>query len=469
MYSFSIYLNDSQPRLWGAWGDYLAEAFTSVCGRTAEAFQKRSLEAAESALIALMQAARHPNSEPKARKYIAKIFCLLSYDNEKRQLLATFDSYASLVPAANWLNWIPQIITLLIRNDETGKYVANLMFQIVRMHPLAVYYSLRTLYLKLKNDDQTEKIKFQLQQQILIQQQQQNGVDSEMRDASSTPKLQPPQSESLIRVTTLMHRQREMHPTLFSTLESLIDQLLLLKVNWYEESLRNFKQTRNAAYSLAFDSLKSPSASVHELTIDPFSISWFKRLQKFFAMQTPNVPPAASNNSQLASIHNQRMRSILAFINDPNYQIAKQRFQTDFNFSLPSASINVFAFIAKIKSWIKLFEAHLKNAPQTQLLDDRFKFVTQFCSNTADIEIPGEFLIPRHTNYYVKISRFLPKFESVEKYNAYARRISLRGHNGKTYPFLILSEVNYYECRREEHCMQVIKLFLTYVLKDFLK
>ena len=173
MYSFSIYLNDSQPRLWGAWGDYLAEAYVNVCTRNTEAFQKRSLEAAESALIALLHAARQPNSEPKARKHIAKIFWLLSYDNEKRQLFTTFDTYSVLVPASNWLNWIPQLINLLIRNDDAGKYVANLIHQIVRMHPLAVYYSLRTLYLKLKNDEQTEKLKYQMQQQMYLQQQQQ--------------------------------------------------------------------------------------------------------------------------------------------------------------------------------------------------------------------------------------------------------------------------------------------------------
>ena len=42
----------------------------------------------------------------------------------------------SFIPAANWINWIPQLITLLIRNDDTGKYITNLMYQIVRKYPL---------------------------------------------------------------------------------------------------------------------------------------------------------------------------------------------------------------------------------------------------------------------------------------------------------------------------------------------
>lgn len=234
LYSFSIYLNDNQARLWGAWGDYLTQAFVNVSARQSDSamFQKRSIETAESALIALLHAARHPNSECKARKFIAKILWLLTYDNEKRTLFSTFDSYSSSIPAPNWINWIPQLITLLIRNDDTGKYVTNLMHQIVRQYPLALYYPLRTLYLKLKNDEQTEKLKYQFQQQLLLQQQRQNN-DVEMKDANAaatapgTPKTPGPQpfalsntaTESLIRVTTLMHRQREMHPTLFNTLE----------------------------------------------------------------------------------------------------------------------------------------------------------------------------------------------------------------------------------------------------------
>ena len=204
-------------------------------------FAMRSIETAESSLIALLHAARHSNSECKARKYISKILWLLTYDNEKRQLYATFDSYASTIQASHWINWIPQLITLLMRNDDTGKYLINIMNQIVKMYPFALYYPLRTVYLKLKNDESTEKFKNQLilqQQQKQQQQQQQHDID--MRD-TGTPKQAPftpsqtttTATDALIRVTTLMHRQREMHPTLFNTLEGLIDQLLWLKVGMF--------------------------------------------------------------------------------------------------------------------------------------------------------------------------------------------------------------------------------------------
>lgn len=105
--------------------------------------------------------------------------------------------------------------------------------------------------------------------------------------------------------------------------------------------------------------------------------------------------------------------------------------------------------------------------PKQSLLDERFKLVSQFCSTTAEIELPGEYLVPRSTNYYVKISRFLPVYESVEKHQIFCRRISIRGHNGKIYPFLIMNEPNhFYESRKEEHCLQIFRFMNTYLNKQ---
>ena len=72
LYSFSIYLNDSQPKLWGAWGDYLSQAYVDITARQQQQhqFARRSMETAESALIALLHASRNQNGETKTRKYV---------------------------------------------------------------------------------------------------------------------------------------------------------------------------------------------------------------------------------------------------------------------------------------------------------------------------------------------------------------------------------------------------------------
>jgi transformation/transcription domain-associated protein len=260
LFSFSIYLNDAQPKLWGAWGDYLTKAFIEICNKPLLINTSGIYEMAESALISLFYASRNLNGDTKSRKYISKIIWLLTFDNEKKMLHSQFDTFSCLIPPGNWLSWIPQIITLLVKNDESGKYYVNLINQIMRNFPQAIYYPLRTLYLKLKNDEQTEKLKIQILTQQRLNATSRNTTDDETKEKSKTANNMNQSffsSDCLIRVTTLMHRQREMHPTLFNTLEGLIDQIIALKVNWYEELERNFKQTLNQCYLFLFENMKN--------------------------------------------------------------------------------------------------------------------------------------------------------------------------------------------------------------------
>lgn len=149
--------------------------------------------------------------------------------------------------------------------------------------------------------------------------------------------------------------------------------------------------------------------------IDPFSIMWFKKIHKFYfdsyweklqqsaaarttqqnqqqssslsqqqgtnsGTSTPiptsntSLLAAAMNNQQqqqLQQPQNQRLRGLLAILNDPNYQLTKQKFLADFNFQQPT-SVNVHTFIAKLKQWIALIETHLVNSmPRQHLLDER--------------------------------------------------------------------------------------------------
>jgi hypothetical protein len=154
--------------------------------------------------------------------------------------------------------------------------------------------------------------------------------------------------------------------TLFNTLEGLIDQLLWLKVNWYEELLKIFKQTLNHCYTYSFDCIKSSNNT--EILIDPFSILWFKKLNKFYAdpycdkfqlarnlnQKNSTSSPVSGNansnshnnnslaaqlnnlNNTFANNQNHRVRSLLAIVNDPNYQLTRQKFLADFNYQLPS-------------------------------------------------------------------------------------------------------------------------------------
>lgn len=56
------------------------------------------------------------------------------------------------------------------------------------------------------------------------------------------------------------------------------------------------------------------------------------------------------------------------------------------------------------------------------------------------------------------LDRFMPRVEIVQKHNTAARRLYIRGHNGKIYPYLVMNDACLTESRREERVLQLLRL-----------
>lgn len=138
-FSAATQLHDTLVKAWALWGDYLETVFTTN--------EPRNMAFGESAIICFLHSCRHQN-EGKSRKYLAKVLWLLSYDNESGKLLETLEKYMAGVPPLQWLPWIPQLLACLVRFEKTS--ILNLLSQVGRAFPQAVYFSIRTLYLTLK-------------------------------------------------------------------------------------------------------------------------------------------------------------------------------------------------------------------------------------------------------------------------------------------------------------------------------
>lgn len=82
------------------------------------------------------------------------------------------------------------------------------------------------------------------------------------------------------------------------------------------------------------------------------------------------------------------------------------------------------------------------------------------------MELPGEFLLPKHTHYFVRITRFMPRVDIVQKHNTAARRLYIRGHNGKIYPYLLVNDSGLVDARREERVLQLLRMLNHYLGKQ---
>ena len=90
-------------------------------------------------------------------------------------------------------------------------------------------------------------------------------------------------------------------------------------------------------------------------------------------------------------------------------------------------------------------------------IEEKCRFLSNFSRQTAEVELPGELLLPKHSHYHVCIQRFMPKVEIVQKHNSAARRLYIRGHNGKIYPYLVVSDSGLADARREERLLQLLR------------
>nr|CAD7455783.1 unnamed protein product [Timema tahoe] len=143
----------------------------------------------------------------------------------------------------------------------------------------------------------------------------------------------------------------------------------------------------------------------------------------------------------------------------------KVQFKSDFDFAVPG-SMKLQNLIVKLRKWIQILENKVKTLPKSFLIEDKCRFLSNFSMQTADVELPGEFLLPKHSHYFVCIARFMPRVDVVQKHNTAARRLFIRGHNGKIYPYLVVNDSGLGDARKEERVLQLLRMLNSYFDKQ---
>ncbi|XP_033155613.1 transcription-associated protein 1 isoform X1 [Drosophila mauritiana] len=447
-FSAAAQLHDGLTKAWAMWGDYMEQIF----------LKERQIALAANALICYLHASRN-QIESKTRKYIAKVLWFLSYDNSTKILISTLEKYVPGIPPSYWLPWIPQLLCCLEQFE--GDVILNLLSQIGRLYPQAVYFPIRTLYLTLKIE-QREKHKT-AEQAVKSSCSTMDGTTlsfgrggSHGNISSINPiKATPP----MWRCSKVMQLQREVHPTILSSLEGIVDQMVWFRESWTEEVLRQLRQGLIKCYAIAFEKRDT----VQHSTITPHTLHFVKKLGSTFGIGIENVPGSVTSSISNSAASESLARRAQVTFQDPVFQKMKEQFTNDFDFSKPGA-MKLHNLISKLKTWIKVLETKVKKLPTSFLIEDKCRFLSNFSQKTAEVELPGELLIPLSSHYYVRIARFMPRVEIVQKNNTAARRLYIRGTNGKIYPYLVVLDSGLGDARREERVLQ-LKRMLNYYLE----
>nr|XP_036678194.1 transcription-associated protein 1 isoform X5 [Drosophila suzukii] len=451
-FSAAAQLHDGLTKAWAMWGDYMEQIF----------LKERKISLAANALICYLHASRN-QIESKTRKYIAKVLWFMSYDNHTKTLLSTLEKYVPGIPPSYWLPWIPQLLCCLEQIE--GDVILNLLSQIGRLYPQAVYFPIRTLYLTLKIE-QREKHKT-AEQAVYAGKMSCSNMDtiaSSCGRAShgNIPSINPIKATPpMWRCSKVMQLQREVHPTILSSLEGIVDQMVWFRESWTEEVLRQLRQGLIKCYAIAFENRNSVVLS----TITPHTLHFVKKLGSTFGIGIENVPGSVTSSISNSAASESLARRAQVTFQDPVFQKMKEQFTNDFDFSKPGA-MKLHNLISKLKTWIKVLETKVKKLPTSFLIEDKCRFLSNFSQKTAEVELPGELLLPVSSHYYVRIARFMPRVEIVQKNNTAARRLYIRGTNGKIYPYLVVLDSGLGDARREERVLQLKRLLNYYLEKQ---
>nr|ANJ04666.1 transformation/transcription domain-associated protein [Nilaparvata lugens] len=450
-FSAAVQMHDTLVKAWAMWGDFMELQFIKS--------SPQNYTMGKSAITCFLHACRHQN-ESKSRKYLAKVLWLLTYDDDQHSLTNAMDKYVVGVPPIQWLPWIPQLLTCLLQDKDP---ILNLLSLVGRMYPQAVYFPVRTLYLTLKIEQREREKSASM---AGTQTQQTSGADALQRGAAQPGSqeagapIKSKATPSMRKCCHIMYVQKSIHPTVLYSLEVIVDQMEWFRENGYEEVLRQLRQGLTKCYMVAFKN----RGAVSEATITPHTLHFVEKLVSTFGTGIENI--SSSMNSTAGSSASESLaRRAQVTTHDPVFQKMKAQFSADFDFNVPGAT-KLHNLINKFKKWVKILETRTKLLPKSFLIEEKCRFLSNFSLQTAEIELPGEFLLPKHSNYYVRISRFMPRIEVVQKHNTAARRLFIRGHNGKIYPYLVVNDFGFGDARREERVLQLLRMLNHYLGKQ---
>ncbi|VVC99480.1 unnamed protein product [Leptidea sinapis] len=229
--------------------------------------------------------------------------------------------------------------------------------------------------------------------------------------------------------------------------------MVWFRENWYEEVLRQLRAGLSKCHVVAFHH----RAAVAGATVTPHTLNFIKKVVSTFGIGVGMKSVTSSVSGAFSSAASESLaRRAQATMQDPVFHKMKTHFTADFDFTQPNA-MKLQNLIQKLRKWVKILEAKTKVLP---------KFLSNFSLKTAEVELPGEFLLPKHTHYHVRIARFMPRVDIVQKHNTSTRRLYIRGHNGKIYPYLVINDTGLGDARREERVLQLLRMLNHYLGKQ---
>lgn len=218
MFCRAIQVCPSYSNAWASWGELCSsigyeleqkakiEATDEKTKEASNATAKKSGQYLAQGMGCYLEAV-HWNAKELDGLILPKVLWMLSKEESPDGVLChTFDTRTIGLPPWIWLPWLSQLLTCLCRVE--GESVKDILSDIVTSHPQSVYFMLRAFYLERRDTERTR--------------------DSSSSGATgNSSQQQSPQSPSVRHAEELMSTLRRAHPTLWSSLEVVLEELIV--------------------------------------------------------------------------------------------------------------------------------------------------------------------------------------------------------------------------------------------------
>ena len=388
------------------------------------------LNFAVNAINCYLQAAALHKSH-RARRFLARVLWLLSFEDDAGSLGKSFETYSNDLPVWNWVPFIPQLLAALGRKE--CRVVRVVLVKIAKCFPQSLYLPLRVANEELKASMPHHPPKLP-------------------RQSTTEPPLPPALSEDDSNAMSEKMGEEKMvgegdgeERMRRSSLEETEDLLAILKTGYPLLALSMENMVDHIVNRLRASPDEDLLRILHTLLMETY--------QQATAYVSSTLPAEASMANLEAGLR--RVSDMMT-----TYAYLCSKYKAEFDADFLQRPESIWQIMANLRKWNQKLQSNLPGARGEHFpLDSVSRYLSEFeYQKYDDLELPGQSLVTRdNPSENVKLVRWAEKVSIIRRHGTSYRKAYCIGSDGRTHGFLIQNPVARHG-RKEERLLQLLRL-----------
>mmetsp|Transcript_42172 Transcript_42172/g.63679 ORF Transcript_42172/g.63679 Transcript_42172/m.63679 type:complete len:1904 (+) Transcript_42172:2-5713(+) len=371
-YCHAVQICPSYARAWGCWGVLCSSLATLTESATPSDANKEVVATAAKkvaqylaqAMGCYIETVQCDAHELNRNHLPACLWMLIKDGSTPGVLCQTLENRGHRLPPWVWLPWIPQLLTSLCRIE--ARAVKKILNSIVESHPQALYFALRAFFLERRDIERS-------------------------RSSNSSSSYQQYSGHTAVKHSEdLMSTLRKAHPTLWSSLEAILEELIVrFRPSYEEELLATIAALLQRADS-QLEHQKRDKIEASEENKNAVLLNFMKTLSRVSAkfFRSPQGETASNaKDDRTRKTFEFKMRYKEAFEKDflINSGGGTGNESVESSLSRQNRQLTLNEIIEKLKKWKLLLESKVSATPSSIPLQQASPSLSSFSCESPDL------------------------------------------------------------------------------------